>query len=189
MNSNQYSLPVFLASLALANLACTISVGGPEYPANPIPFSMEALESLEQQLTQAFDLGAESGSIKLQITEGQLTSYLIYKMQSQSNPPFDEPQVLLRDGQMQIFGKIHHGIFLANMAITINLGVDETGLPKIEVVSADFGPFPAPDGLDQAVNKMISEAYTGSLGPVASGFRLESISIGDGSMTLIGRIK
>jgi hypothetical protein len=36
---------------------------------------------------------------------------------------------------------------------------------------------------------MVREAYVGSLGPVATGLRIESINIADGVMTVNGRIK
>jgi hypothetical protein len=111
-------------------------------------------------------------------------------MQEQTNPPFTEPQILLRNGQMQMYGKIDRGMFAANMLITMNVSIDpNTNLPKIEIASADFGPFPAPEGLNTAISAMIDEAFTGSLGPVALGFRLETISIAEGIMTLTGRIK
>jgi hypothetical protein len=100
-----------------------------------------------------------------------------------------EPKVLLRNGQMQIFGKIQRSIFLANVALIMGVGLDELGQPKIDVISADFGPFPAPSGMNSAISSLISEAYTGSLGPAATGFRLESIIITDGIMTLTGQIK
>jgi hypothetical protein len=91
---------------------------------------------------------------------------------------------------MQMYGKINRGMFAANMLITMNVSVDgTTNLPKIEIAEADFGPFPAPEGLNTAISAIISEAFTGSLGPVAIGFRLESIAIADGIMTIIGRIK
>jgi hypothetical protein len=81
-------------------------------------------------------------------------------------------------------------MFAANMLITMNVSVDPaTNLPKIEIAEADFGPFPVPEGLNAAISAMIDETFTGSLGPVAIGFRLESISIADGVMTLTGRIK
>jgi hypothetical protein len=115
---------------------------------------------------------------------------MIEKMQQQSNPPFTDPQVLLRNGQMQMYGKVKQGMFDANILITMNVGIDElTGQPKIEITSADFGPLPAPEGINAAMNAIINEAFTGSLGPVAVGFRLESIAIADGLMTLTGRIK
>jgi len=189
MTNKRLALPMFLITLILNSLACTIFVGGPEYPANPIPFSMEAVESLRTQMEQAMITGAETGVVTLQINESQLTSYLILKLQEKTNPPFTDPQVLLRDGQMQILGKIQRGVFAANMAIVLSVTVDENGKQKIEVTSADFGPFPAPEGLNTAISKIIEEAYTGSLGPVATGFRIETVSIADGTMTLTGRIK
>ena len=90
---------------------------------------------------------------------------------------------------MKIYGKTQQGIFTANIGIIINVGVDEAGKPKIEVASADFGPFPAPEGIKDAITAMISEAYTGSLGPVATGMRIESILIADGLMTVTGRVR
>jgi hypothetical protein len=173
----------------LTSLACTIFVGGPEYPATTIPFSVEAVESLRLQIEQAMLLAATTGTVTLQINETQLTSYLILKMQEQGNPPFSEPQVLLRDGKIQVLGKIQRGIFLANMAIVLTATVDESGQQKIEVVSADFGPFPAPEGLNSLVSSVVDEAFTGTLGPVATGFRLETITIADGLMTVTGRIR
>jgi hypothetical protein len=189
MDTKKSASFISLASLALASLACTIFIGGPAYPANPIPYSPEAVESLRTQMEQAMITGAETGVVTLQINESQITSYLAQKLQEQANPPFTEPQVLLRSGQMQIFGKINRGIFTANMAIVLNAGIDENGQPKMEIVSADFGPFPAPEGLNSAISSVISEAYAGSLGPVATGFRIETITIADGTMTLTGRIK
>jgi hypothetical protein len=189
MNRKKFALPLFLASIVMVSLACTIFVGGPEYPANPIPFSPEAVESLRQQIEQALLTGAQTGVLTLQINESQLTSYLILKLQERTNPPFTEPQVLLRNGQIQILGKLNRGMFAANMSIVLNATVDENGRQKIEVASADFGPFPAPEGLNSAVSSIIDEAFMGSLGPVATGFRMETITIADGVMTVTGRIK
>jgi hypothetical protein len=36
---------------------------------------------------------------------------------------------------------------------------------------------------------MIQEAYTGAVGPVATGLRIQTISIADGIMTISGRIR
>ncbi|MCJ7432360.1 MAG: hypothetical protein MUO77_02615 [Anaerolineales bacterium] len=185
-NKNLY---LFFLILALSSLACSIFVGGPDYPANPVPFSMEAADSFTQQVEQAMTVGAETGTFDLQINEEQLTSYLTLKMQEQASPPFTEPQILLRGGQMQIFGKIQRGYFLANTAIILSVGIDEAGLPKIEVISADFGPFPAPQGVNEAISAIVAEAFTGSFGPAAIGLRVETITIADGIMTLTGRLK
>jgi hypothetical protein len=190
MKTKKHSLTFFILLLLLTSLACTIFAGGPDYPAQTVPVSADEVLSMQTQIEQALLSGAESGIVTLQITESQLTSYIAQKMQGQPNPPFTEPQVLLRNGQMQLYGKINRGMFAANMLITMNVSIDPvTGMPKIEIASADFGPFPAPEGLNSAISAVIDEAFTGSLGPVALGFRLESIAIADGIMTLIGRIK
>jgi hypothetical protein len=183
-------LTFFFITLMLASLACSISAGGPEYPAETVPFSTDEVQTMRTQIEQAFTNGAETGVVTLQITESQLTAYITQKMQEQTNPPFTEPIILLRDGQMQLYGKVASGFFNANILIIMNVGIDETsGLPKIEITSADFGPIPAPEGLNTAISAVIDEAFTGSLGPVAIGFRLETITIADGVMTLSGRIK
>ena len=189
-------VPVFLFMLLLASLACTINVGGPDYSALPtIPVSTEAAQSIQDEITRAFQEGMTTGTITLRFTEPQITSYIAARLQSdptlqQDNKPLiTDPQVYLRNGQMQIYGKSQQGLFAANIGIVVNVGVDENGQPKIEIASADFGPLLAPDGPKEAISAMVREAYTGSLGPVATGLRIESISIADGIMTISGRIR
>lgn len=180
---------LFLTAMVLVTLACTMFVGGPEYPEETIPISAEAVLNLRAQIEAAVLAGAESGVITLQITEEQITSYIALKMAEQQSPPLQEPQVFLRDGQMQLYGKVQRGNFIANVLVALTVTVDELGQPKIEIASADFGPFPAPDGLKQSLTALITEAYTGSLGPVATGFRLDTIYIANGIMTVTGQIK
>ena len=182
-------ITILILPLALAiTLACTIFVGGPAYPQPPIPVSTEAVTSLQDQIKAAVEAGAVSGEVTLRISETQLTSYLAFKTQQDANPLLTNPQVYLRDGQMKIYGKSQQGNFVANVGIILSVGQDDQGLPKLQLVSADFGPFPLPGGLNDAITALIEEAYTGSLGPVATGFRLQSITIADGVMTVVGRI-
>jgi hypothetical protein len=180
---------IALMTLSLAALACSIFVGGPDYPSTLVPVSTEAVQSLQDQAQTAVADGAQSGTVTLQITEAQLTSYLAFKLESQANPLISDPQVLLRDGQMKVIGKLQQGMLTANVSLTMTVSVDENGQPKLQITQADFGPLPAPQGLNEAVSALVSEAFTGSLGPVATGFRLENITIADGVMTVSGRVK
>jgi hypothetical protein len=190
MKTMNYSMRLCAASLAFAAMACSIFVGGPEYPAQTVPTSPEDSQTMREQLEQALISGAETGIVSLRLTESQLTAFIADKLAGRENPPFSDPQILLRNGQMLLYGKITRGWFTANMLITMNVGVDEaTGGPKIEIASADFGPFPAPEGINSAMTAIITEAFTGTFGPAAVGFRLETISITDGLMTITGRIK
>ncbi len=197
MYKKQLVLPVFLLMLVLTSLACTIFVGGPDFSSlPPIPVSADAAKSIQDELKRAFEAGAQTGVVTINLTETQITSYLAERMQSDPSlqqsdkkPLITDPQVYLRDGQMQIYGKTQQGLFTANIGIIVKVGVDANGQPLIEITSADFGPFPAPEGLKSAITAMIKEAYTGSIGPVATGLRIGSISIANGVMTITGRIK
>ena len=189
-------LLLFIVILILTSLACTVFVGGPDYSdRTPIPVSSDAAESMKEEIKRAFEAGATTGEVTFNITETQITSVLALRLQSDQNlqqdktPLITDPQVYLREGQMQIFGKTRQGMFTANIGIIVSVGVDENGKPKIEIVSADFGPLPAPEGINTAISAMIDEAYTGSLGPVATGLRIQTISIADGVMTITGRIR
>lgn len=185
---NHFHLFIFL--LAAMSLSCSIFVGGPEYPAQTVPSSPTDAQALQDMIQQAMLTGAETGVITLQISESQLTGFIAQKLSQQTDPPFTDPQIYLRNGQMQMYGKITQGWFSANMLIVMNVAIDPvTGQPTIEIASADFGPFPAPEGLNSAISAVIDETFTGSFGPVASGFRLEAVIIADGFMTVSGRIK
>ena len=190
------ALPLFLFILILSSLACSMFIGGPDYSdRQPIPVSSDAAESLKDEIKRAFEAGAASGEVTFNITEAQITSVLAQRLQTDQNlqqdskPLITDPQVYLRDGQMQIFGKTQQGMFTANIGIVVSVGVDENGKPKIEIVSADFGPFPALGGINTTISSMIEEAYVGSVGPVATGLRIQTVSISDGIMTISGRIR
>ncbi|HQX16981.1 MAG TPA: hypothetical protein PLA27_11210 [Anaerolineales bacterium] len=195
MKPNKSSL--FFVSLILASLACTFYTGGPDYSdLTPIPVSTEAAQSLQDGIKKSIEDGLVSGVVTMTITEPQITSYLALRLQSDpslqqenSTPLITDPQVYLRDGQMKIYGKTQQGMFAANIGIIVNVGVDAEGKPKIEIASADFGPFPAPEGINETITAIIEEAYTGSFGPVATGIRIETITITDGIMTIVGQIR
>jgi hypothetical protein len=196
MKKTNFALPFFLLTIVLTSLACTMNVGGPDYSDLPaIPVSTEYAQSIEAEVLRAFQEGAQTGTMSLNLTEQQLTSYIATKLQSDprlqrdGQPLITEPQVYLRDGQMKIYGKTRQGMFTANIGIVVDVGVDENGQPKVDIASADFGPLPAPEGLRDTVAAMIREAYMGSLGPVATGLRIETIQIADGVMTVSGRLK
>lgn len=198
MRQTKNANPIFFLTLVLAltSLACTIFVGGPDYSSLPsVPVSTEYAQSIREEVQRAFEEGAQTGSINLNLTEEQITSYLAARLQNDpslqenNQPLITEPQVYLRDGQMQIYGRTKQGMFTANIGIVVNVGVDANGQPDIEIASADFGPLPVPQGLRNTIAAIVREAYTGSLGPVATGLRVESISIANGIMTVSGRIR
>lgn len=183
-----FILPLILP-LAFATLACAVSLGGPAYPDTPVPVSTEDVGIVEKQFQDAATVAATSGTLTLSITESQLTALVVARLNKQEEPIITEPQVYLRDGQIQIYGKAVRGNFQANVRIVLTASVNESGRPAISVVSVDFGPLPAPESINSSISKMVDEAFSGAIGPAATGFRLESITIENGTMTLTGRVK
>jgi uncharacterized protein YpmS len=189
MKIRKITILSLLAAIVLAMLACTISIGGPDYPDRTIPVSTDAVSQLQTAVAQSLADGATTGQVTFSITEPQLTSYLAMKLQKQTDPFLTDPQVYLQNGQIQIYGTAKQGYFQATAAIILTAGVDDTGKLKIELTSADFGPLPVPTGLLDAFTAMIEEAYTGAVGPMATGIRLTSVVVADGIMTITGQIK
>jgi hypothetical protein len=79
----KFALPIFLLTLMLTSLACTVFVGGPDYSSLPvIPTSTDALQSMQDEVTRAFAEGAQTGTITLNFTEQQITSYVAARFQN-----------------------------------------------------------------------------------------------------------
>jgi hypothetical protein len=190
LQKKNFQVVFALLALLFATLACTMHVGGPDYPETKIPVSAEEVDSMRAQFEAAIAAAvASGGDVILTITETQITSFLALKMEGQNNPLFTDPQVHLRDGTMQIYGKATQGYFVANVKVVVRVGVDEAGEPDIQIISADFGPLPAPETINATLSAIIKEAYTGAIGPVATGFRIEQIGIRDGFMVMSGKVK
>jgi len=189
MKNAKASILLSILPLVLAALACTMFVGGPDYPAERIPVSTEMVGNLKDQVSAAETSAAESGTLTLTINETHRMQTDPDLQQSDQKPLITDPQVYLRNGEVQIYGKAVQGNFQANVRIVLSITLDTAGKPVIQVTSADFGPLPAPESLNSAVSRMVDEIFTGAIGPAAIGFRLESITIADGVMTLTGRIK
>ena len=182
-------LLISFAVLSLSVLACAINIGGPAYPGQQISISTEAVGELNSVVQTAVAVEPETGQVRLVINEVQLTSYLAARLQTENQPILTNPQVYLRDGQIQIYGTARQGYFQVTIAVVVTAGIDSQGQLTLELTSADFGPLPVPAGLKDAVTAAIREAYTGAIGPAAVGFRLESITVADGTMTVVGRTK
>jgi len=175
------------AALALAVLACNL--GRPEVTATPVTISTEAAESLVRSWEQAFNTAKETGNLTLTLTELQLTSFLAVSMAENQNLPFTNPQVLLRDGEMEIVGTYTSDFVNANVSIVMEVTVDAEGLPTIAVTSGSVGPLPVPSDLLTAVSEVINEALTGQVASTTTGFTLQTIIITEGVMTLTGTLE
>ena len=179
----------FLLTLAAAQFACTVFVGGPAFPTTSIAVSTEAVTSFTRDLQAAQTAAAQTGILSVTINETQATSLLANNLDAQTDPFIQNPQVYLRDGEIQVYGKAVRGNVEANIRMILSASLSPDGKPVVTVSSADFGPLPAPKGLNDTVTTLIDQAFTGTFGPAATGLRLETITIADGKMTITGRVK
>jgi hypothetical protein len=187
--SKKIKLLSLTAALALAALACNLNLGGPEAPTEVVPISTEAAGDLVDAWTRAFETARETGVISLTLTEEQLTSFVALSMAEKESIPLSNPQVTLRDGEMEISGSYDTGAITANVSIVMEVSVNAEGVPVIEVTSGSVGPLPVPPELLQGVSQVINEALTGQVASTASGFTLETIVITDEAITLTGMVE
>ena len=125
-------IPGVLA-LFLAEIACTINIGGPAYPNPSIPVSTEAMGDLSSAIETAVVNGTESGQIMIGITETQLTSYLSYKILALPQPFITNPQVYMENGELQLYGTATEGYFQATVSLVFSASVDEMGRLMIKL--------------------------------------------------------
>jgi len=179
------SHPLLLAvSVAAAGLACQISVGGPEPPAEIVPASEASATELASNWDSALSL--DTDEVTLVISEQQLTSFLSERFESDEEPILQHPQVFLRDGEIRIYGTASAGIFEAGALLSIQPIVSSGGDVEFIITMAEFGPVPAPGALTTVLSELLTEAFTGTLGSMATGIRITSFAIADGQIVIVG---
>ncbi len=177
------------ASLLIAGIACQVDVGGPQPPGAPIPTPEGSSASLNAAWRTALQAAETSHRLMIVLTESQLTGFLASRLASQADPILLEPQVFLRKGQMEIFGIVHQGPLQANVLVSIAPILKPDGTIGFDVASAELGPIPAPDSVRRSLSAMLTEAFTGSIGSFATGFRIETLAIADGELAIVGELR
>jgi len=179
-------ISAFFTVLAITSTACQVDVGGPQPPYDPVPVSYEAAESLILTVESA-NFSDGSGPVALTLNEEQVTSYVAIKLQSQPEPFIYNPQVYLRNNQISIYGRVQKDIMTANACLVLEVRLDDSGNPHLELVSADLGTMPAPEGLLDSASSLLEEAFQFSSfleEALSAGYKVESIYIANGMITI-----
>jgi hypothetical protein len=180
---------VAAAAILLATIACQLNLGGPEPPGEPIPTQENAAFNLTEMWQSAIQDAVETGQVTVILNEIQLTSLLSQRMAEKENPLLLEPQVYLRNEMIQIYGKSKNGLFTANVLISITPAVNADGNLSFDLTQAKFGPIPAPSALKDSVSAILTEAFTGTIGSLATGIRISTIAISNGEMGIVGEVR
>jgi uncharacterized protein YpmS len=181
-------LALIIFALFLSVLACNLS-----FPwgssREPVPVTTEAAERLEETVEDIVEDYQPGKEISLIITETQLTSIIAFKLEESAGDIVSNPQVYLRDGQIQINGNVNTQGISAPAQVKVEVSVDVLGRPDLNVVSATVGPFPIPEDMISEVDILINDAFQEQIELMAPNLQIEDIFIADGSMTIIGRTK
>ena len=176
-------------ALGLGTLACTMDLGGPAAPGDPIPTSEAAAQEILDAWASAAGASISTGEIRLIINETQLTSLVAARLAEKEDPVLRDPQVYLRDGQLQVYGTVEQSMFQGEVLLSISPILDPDGTLAFEVTSADLGPVPAPEGIKESLSALVTEAFAGPIGSLATGLRVTSIAIEDGELALVGEMR
>ena len=121
--------------------------------------------------------------------EIQMTGFFTHRLNTESSPLLQEPQIYLRDGQIQVYGIFERGILKSSVLLRVEPSIDVDGQLSLQVIEASVGPIPAPDLLLESISAVITEALTGSVGSLATGIRITSLAISNGEMSIVGEIR
>lgn len=172
-----------------ASLACQVDVGGPESPGGSIPFDSSAANELQSNWQSALESALENGHVSILLNETQITAFLAQRLQAREVPLIENPQVYLQENQIHVFGTAERGILKANVLITVTPELTEDGEISFQLSEASVGPVPAPSALKTTISAVLTEAFTGSIGSLATGIRISSLAIADGQMTIVGELR
>jgi hypothetical protein len=182
--------PLFaLLAVSTVSFACSIFVGGPQLPTPEAAPARDGVQTMQAQVEQASEDSLSTGTVRLRLTQEQLTAYISSRLAAQNPPLLTDVLVVLSDQHMILYGRGSSGMIEANVVVTAEFGIDSAGLPQIRITDAQLGPLPMPQALQDVISAAFDEALTGSIGPAAIGFRLESIDISGGVMTITGRVR
>jgi uncharacterized protein YpmS len=182
-------IPLIIFVIALSSLACNFGIGGWKTPEEMIPVTTEAVESLQESAEEAVEGAIQNGNIEIVITEAQLTSLLTFELGERAGDQISNLQVLLRNGQIELFGDVDTQGISATVRVIVAVTVDPVGRPILEVVSSNIGPFPVPGELVSEVEVIMNKAFQEKIESMAPNMHVDSIVIENGTMTIIGRSK
>jgi hypothetical protein len=190
---------IVAATLILTGLACNYSsrLAQESTQTKSPPIATEKVDSPQTQSTDAPQVlqnsppsptpaSQENNPVKIVMDEEQLTAVVVKELQTQQDQPIEDPQILLRDGQVQILGNVKQGALTLPLKIAIDVSVDNQGKPHYQVVSANVGPLPLPQSTMDQLSAQLDQTLTQNLGPEINNLYFDNITIADGVMTVTG---
>jgi hypothetical protein len=183
----RFPILTLIVILFTYNMACLFT-GNVTPPARTIPVSKEAAQGFENAFSSA-KINSSTGTAEIRITEPQITSYLTYELQKANNPIIQNPQVYLENNQIIIFGRVVADPIDATGKLVLTIKVDEQSIPKVDLVSAEFGAISIPGALLDGITQMVDQAIQDNLSSASLDYQLVSVNISDQVLVMTVRRK
>lgn len=182
---------LLLTILTLSSLSCNLlnRITNTSSEPTPIPITNESANNLRKDLTTAAESLVAGDRVTLVIDESEITSLIAMELAKQSDPIFYEPQIYLRDGEVQINGKVLQSGFMVPAQMNLILTTDVDGQPQINIQSAKVGPLELPNSMMEELEGQIDSVFIRNIRPMIKDVYVESILIADGLLTIIGQTR
>ncbi len=179
-------LILILTILAAAGLACNFPGSASTLPPTAQPMSTEEIQNLENQVQATLKSPNASGEVSVTLTENQLNSIIAAQMAQQSDQTISDPSVKLTGGHLEVYGKVTQSGVSANLQVVMQPQVDANGNAKLNIVSINLGGLPVPDVLKNKIAESADNALSNYLSTNSNKFKVKSINITEGQMTITG---
>ncbi len=184
----QYKILTIVFVVASISLACNFQGLGRQAQKEVIPVSTDAVDDLQEEINEALgQVASGSDDITLMIDEVELTSLATFELQKIQEPQILEPQVYLRDEQIQMFANLKQGNLLSPITLVMTVAADVDGYPQYQIISATLGPLAVPDAILGQIKSMIDNALSEKIRSQSNQFFIRSIAIADGVMIIRGQ--
>ena len=130
-----------------------------------------------------------SNHIELRADEVQLTSLVALQLQKQPGLGISNPQIYLQPDTLSLYATVERGFVKGDVLVNIIPRIGPDGSLSFQVDSADVGSLPVPQALTTNLSSAVNQAFTDMLGAVATGVRVEAISITADELTLSGSFR
>jgi len=185
----RYRLTLAFALLLALLQACNV---GKKMPSTEmrVPVSQEAADRLEQKLREG--VNRDEGTFSLEVTDAELTSYVVLKLSEQADRkgdlPLEDFQVQFIGGQMIYSAKVTTVCpFQFNVRMAATAQVEE-GQLDVAVDKARVGVLPLPKVLLDSLSRIITETIVEAPERVEEAVEITDVEIGEGMMRIDGRV-
>jgi uncharacterized protein YpmS len=190
MQYNRYKLPIVaMAALMAVTLACSLFKRSEPQSIETIPVTTEAVEGLKQDIQIAAEEAQNTGRVSLTVDEAELTSLIALELESLENSPVQEPQIALRDGQIQFSGNVRQGGFTAPLEVSIAVQSGSAGQIQYDILSAQVGPLPISGAMMDELSNQLDLIFSNYIQTRLGDIYIEDITIGNGMMIIEGHTR